>query len=715
MTSNGILEERFFHRPPEGQKLSTPILIVGGSTAAYAAALGALLSGASVCLVQPQIVLGGQYTAQGLPASDDGKLLTPYALIPSAQRDPQQLLDSEYFALSRTQRHFRQRQRQSQPVADQVITNPGGSWVSHLSVTPLVASDCLNEIIQPYLEQGLLQIIPWAEPVQVLTADSPGNDRRITGVQFIDQQTQHSFTVMAGVTIEATDLGDLLALGNIPSRVGQESRSQTQEAVLPLDPRPNCQQAITFCAVVERCHQACSPLPPPPGYEVFPWLLSRDFTSVFWFQQQEQWQQQSFYDPDGMFRYRRLRRSQNSDDVLTGDVTVLNWATSPLGIEGGPPTPDAPLGCGNDYPFGALLGVSPIERKQQTQRARDRTQAYIHYLQTHGFPELKPRGDLTWTHDGIALEPYIREARRGIALTTIRHEDVAAKFFPGQARARTFVDSVGIGQYHYLDVHPNHADGHVELGDGHDALPFTLPLGALIPLDTDGLILSSKSIGTTHITNAAYRMHPMEWAIGEAGGHLAAFALEQGVEVREVWQHPTLRYQFQSRLAQQGIPMVWFNDLSHDDPDFVAIQVLSVTGILSIEHPQTLSFNPDHSISRARLCSALGWMSTKARPTQSTSRDGPPTHFAYSDSKILVTQGRVIDGNQQWLESEQSMPRQQVVQWVKQLNLDCLPDALTDLPADTQDITNRESARLLYQIWMLIHPLSLISEVHIDD
>ena len=719
MTSNGILEERFFHRPPEGQKLSTPILIVGGSTAAYAAALGALLAGASVCLVQPQLVLGGQYTAQGLPASDDGKLLTPYALIPPAQRDPQQLLDSECFALSQTQRHFRQRQRQSQPVADQVITNPGGSWVSHLSVTPLVASDCLNEIIQPYLEQGLLQIIPWAEPVQVLTADSPGNDRRITGVQFIDQQTQHSFTVMAEVTIEATDLGDLLALGNIPSRVGQESRSQTQEAVLPLDPRPHCQQAITFCAVVERCHKACSPLPPPPGYEVSPWLLSRDFTSVFWFQQQEQWQQQSFYDPDGMFRYRRLRRSQNSDDVLTGDVTVLNWATSPLGIEGCPPAPDAPLGCGNDYPFGALLGVSPIERKQQTQRARDRTQAYIHYLQTHGFPELKPRGDLTWTHDGIALEPYIREARRGIALTTIRHEDVAAKFFPGQARARTFVDSVGIGQYHYLDVHPNHADGHVDLGDGHDALPFTLPLGALIPLDTDGLILSSKSIGTTHITNAAYRMHPMEWAIGEAGGHLAAFALEQGVKVREVLPHPTLRYQFQSRLAQQGIPMVWFNDLSHDDPDFVAIQVLSVTGILPIEHPQTLNFNPDHSISRTRLCRALvktlDWISTAEKPTQPTSRDVLPTHFACSYSEILVTQGRVIDGNQQWLESEQSMPRQQVVQWVKQLNLDCLPDALTDLPADTQDITNRESARLLYQIWMLIHPLALISEVHIDD
>ena len=274
-----------------------------------------------------------------------------------------------------------------------------------------------------------------------------------------------------------------------------------------------------------------------------------------------------------MFRYRRLACAAPDGQVRRGDVTVLNWGTSPLGADGR-------QGCGNDYRFGCLTGVSREERRRHLGRARARAQAYLHCLQSEHALELRPRGDLTWTADGIALEPYIREARRGVALTTIRHEDVARRFFPGQARARSFIDSVGIGAYHYLDFHPNATPGHVDLGaDGKESLPFTVPLGALIPMATDGLILSAKSIGTTHITNSAYRMHPVEWAIGEAGGRLAAFALAEGVSPRQVALDPALLRGFQGALTGAGVPIHWFNDVGHDDPDFSAIQGLAAAGL----------------------------------------------------------------------------------------------------------------------------------------
>ena len=39
----------------------------------------------------------------------------------------------------------------------------------------------------------------------------------------------------------------------------------------------------------------------------------------------------------------------------------------------------------------------------------------------------------------------------------------------------------------------------------------------------ENLLAGAKNIGTTHITNGGYRLHPVEWNIGEAAGHLAAY------------------------------------------------------------------------------------------------------------------------------------------------------------------------------------------------
>lgn len=696
-SSAGILDDSAFLRPENGQVLQFPILVVGGSTAAYAAALGALQAGAVVCLVQPQKVLGGQFTAQALPASDDAPLMAPKALVPADQRDPNQLENGEFFCISRAQRQFRDRQRQLQPVAGRVIHNPGGSWVSHFSVTPVVAAIALNQGIEPYLKTGRLTIIPFAESAQVLTQDVEGKYRRVTGVVFQDLENGRSFTVNGDVVIEATDLGDLLELGKIESRIGQESRSETGEAILPEEPRPLCQQAFTFCAVVEKALSPVS-IPAPAGYGIKPWLDPKFFPSTFWLKGKNGWEAKAFFDPMGMFRYRRLQRSIEDGTVHDQDVSVMNWGTSPLG-------PDAPQGCGNDYLFGAVLtGVSRQERQQVVARGRDRAQAYLHFLQANAAPTLAPRGDLTWTADGIALEPYIREARRGVALTTVRHEDVAAKFFPGAVRARSFEDSVGIGQYHYLDFHPNEAPGHVDLGkDGNRSLPFTIPLGALIPIRTDGLILSAKSIGTTHITNSAYRMHPIEWAIGEAGGHLAAFALSQGVQVRDVAKDRRLKRQFQGHLASFGIPLFWFNDVSHEDIDFEAIQVLAAAGMVRTEDNGSLNFNPQGVVSRGvaaiTLVNVLGL--ELVSPANPTFVDVPTNHVAYPSIEALFSRGVVKGIGRNRFAPERSITREQLAILVGKSFSGTENELLIDFIQDQKPLLRRELSRVLYRLLKL--------------
>ena len=684
---NGLFSDDALTRPWDDASYDCSIAIIGGSTAAYAAAVTALKLKLDVCLVQPQRMVGGQFTAQALPASDDGDLLRHQADLTT--------LSGEEFAISKSQRLFRQRQRQLQPVNKRVVADPGGSWVCPLSTTPIVASTALNETLLPYLRSGKLTLIPYAEPISlVLAPDSPV--RRVTGVMCQDTKTKHSFTVYANVVIEATDLGDVLEVGDLPSRVGQEARSETGEAILPEDARPQCQQSFTFDVLVERTRpgQGVS-IGAPTEYGRVPWLNLQEFTGDFWTSKNNVWKKRSFFDAYGIFRYRRLlRHSFYKKTISPGDVAVINWGTSSH--------PERGQCCGNDYRTGYLVGLSRAERKQQIERARVRAQAYIHFLQSNGVPDLKPRGDLTWTKDGIALEPYIREARRGVALTTVRHEDVAASFFPTQARARTFDDTLGIGQYHYLDLHGNLVDGHVSpKGKDVIALPFTIPAGALVPIDTDGLVLSAKSIGTTHITNAAYRMHPVEWAIGEAGGFLAAFSVWTKKQPREIVNDEALLRKLQGFLTRNGIPIVWFDDVSHTDQDFEAIQVIAAAGIIRSENAKNLHFRPYGSVSRAVVCTALVNLLglEKITPDRPSFKDVQPgKHWAYSTIETLKANDMVAGVGSDRFAPDQAMTRQQLGFLVKRAMPHSYEAAFAKTPRDRRIVQRRDLSRVLYML-----------------
>jgi hypothetical protein len=86
--------------------------------------------------------VGGQFTTQALPASDDGDLLRHKPDFSGVGG-----VGGEEFAISRLQREFRDRQRQLQPLQGAVIRNPGGGWVSPLSTSPVVAATAMNEAI----------------------------------------------------------------------------------------------------------------------------------------------------------------------------------------------------------------------------------------------------------------------------------------------------------------------------------------------------------------------------------------------------------------------------------------------------------------------------------------------------------------------------------------------------------------------------------------
>ncbi|MCH8207414.1 MAG: FAD-dependent oxidoreductase, partial [Chloroflexi bacterium] len=186
--------------------------------------------------------------------------------------------------------------------------------------------------------------------------------------------------------------------------------------------------------------------------------------------------------------------------------------------------------------------------------------------------------------------PYIRECRRIKALVNVVEQDVAVAYQPGP-RAAHFQDSAGVGWYP-IDIHQA---GEGDVGASTSTRPFQVPLGALIPVRTQNLIAANKNIGTTHITNGCYRLHPVEWNIGEVAGALASFAIDRGELPRTVHADRDLLRSFQRELVSDGVPLCWLVDVPVWSPDFAAVQRLVVAGGYG-GNEGVLEFNPESLI-----------------------------------------------------------------------------------------------------------------------
>ena len=122
-----------------------------------------------------------------------------------------------------------------------------------------------------------------------------------------------------------------------------------------------------------------------------------------------------------------------------------------------------------------------------------------------------------------------------------------------EVKAAEFKDSVGIGSYR-IDLHPSTGgDNSIDIS----SLPYQIPLGALIPQRVENLLPVCKNLGVTHITNGCYRLHPVEWNLGEAVGALVRFCQTKKCAPRQVRNTAALLGEFQNLLTRDGVPLAW--------------------------------------------------------------------------------------------------------------------------------------------------------------
>ncbi len=523
-------------------EIASDLVVVGGGLGGCAAALAAGRQGLRVVMAEESDWIGGQLTAQAVPL------------------DENQWIESgggttSYHELRRRIREYYIRNYPLTAAARaNPVLNPGNGLVSRLCHEPRVGLAALHELLAPLIAAGRVTLVPGYRPLDALMKGD-----RVEAVRVRHRGSLAERVLQAPFFVDATELGDLLPLTGTEYVVGAEARRETGEPHAKSEAQPRNQQAFTCCFAMDYLEGEDHVIDRPRDYAFWrdhvpalspPWpgrLLDLRYTHPRTLQPFSMG-----FDPakaTGLFRYRRIiDRANFEPGTYPGDITLVNWPQ-------------------NDYMLGNLVDVPAEEAAAHLDRAKQLSLSLLYWLQTEcprpdggaGWKGLRLRPDIVGTEDGLAKQPYVREGRRIVAEFTVLEQHVAAAHAPpGRDKGdrlppARFADSVGIGSY-AIDLHPTSG------GDNYfdvEARPFEIPLGALIPRRVENLLPGCKNVGTTHITNGCFRLHPVEWNIGEAAGSLAAFCIRRRLPPRAVRARPALLAEFQRQLVSQGIPLAW--------------------------------------------------------------------------------------------------------------------------------------------------------------
>ncbi|SDR81647.1 FAD dependent oxidoreductase [Paraoerskovia marina] len=542
------------------------VAVVGGGLGGVAAALAAAETGATVVLTAEEPVVGGQVTAQATSPLDEHPLIETTGA-PGAYLEFRRRVRARYDGRA----------------------NPGGGWVSRLCFPPQVGREVLEGMLAPHVDAGRIRIHLGARPVAVRTRTGDDGAEQVVAVCL--DVAGEDLEVRADVVVDATELGDVLALAGADVVVGSEGQDAFGEPhALPGAGDPRAEQSVTWVAGLRLTDTPAEPVAAPASYAELEARGAFGLDIPGWDGTTHRYRM--FEDgPTGNPPFWTYRRVHDASVLGGDDAIVLNWAS-------------------NDY-AGAGVVADP---ETAAREARELTLAFVHWLQTaaprdgggHGYPELVLAPDVTGTDDGLATAPYVRESRRLASSRPVTENDIAPR--DGAARSTRYEDSVGTAWYH-ADLHPR--VGHPEPVYAPTA-PFQVPARALVPEPGRGpvnLLAGAKNLAATQVAAAAYRVHPGEWSVGEAAGVIAAHAVRTGTSPGALLGRSAGIRTVQSTLLDRGTALAWAEDLPVDHPAFRAGQRAILGGALRGDRASTLAVRPDEPVDdeeRAAIALAFG-------------------------------------------------------------------------------------------------------------
>jgi hypothetical protein len=534
-------------RPSVAGGLSCDLVIAGAGLGGCAAALAALRGGLKVVMTEETDWIGGQLSQQGVPPDEHQWIETHGG--------------TRLYRELRTK--IRDYYRRNYPLTgesyEKKYFNPGDGSVSRLCHEPAAAVAVLEEMLSCYISTRSLVLL---KKHKVTSADVQG--AAIRSVEALNLNSGKRISLEAPWFIDATETGSLLPITGTEFVTGAESAKDTGELHAPERANPENNQAFTVCFAMDHLAGEDHTIEKPAEYDFWrnhtppltpPWsgrLLDLKYSQPATLAPKD-----LGFNPSGadtspnlnLWLYRRIISKNNfREGAYRSDITLVNWPQ-------------------NDYMLGNIITDNDAHFELHLNRAKQLSLSLLYWLQTeaprpdggYGWKGLRLRRDIMDTDDGLAKYPYIRESRRIKGMFRILEEHVGKEnrtLVTGDkevSRAAWFHDSIGTGYYH-IDLHPScGGDNYIDF----PSLPFQIPLGSLIPVRIENLLAGNKNIATTHITNGCYRLHPVEWNIGEAAGSLIAFAVSKKTLPRKIREDKSLLGDFQKLIRTQGIETEW--------------------------------------------------------------------------------------------------------------------------------------------------------------
>jgi FAD dependent oxidoreductase len=497
---------------------TTDVLVAGGGTGGIAAALQSARLGARTVVVEQTHWLGGMLTAAGVSCTDGNNDL-----------------------VGGIWSEFRQALYRCYGTRDLAT-----GWVSELCFEPHVADSIFKSWAAQ--QKNLTVLYGWI-PKRVIR-----DHRRVTGVVFENQFHQQK-TILAKITVDATELGDIFALAGAAYDLGTEEAAFSGEKMAP--GKTNIIQDLTWVAVLKQLDTAeLEPLARPPGYDSTQYFCCCESAPCL-----------------GAKAYPADARKMLAYGRLPAGKFMINWPAH-----------------GNDSYLNVVEDGDSV-RQVKYRAAKLRTLGFVYFIQTQlGYTHLGLAQDEL--DHGLAFIPYNREGRRIRGVVRFNVNQIVAPF---DQLAPLYRTGIAVGNY---PVDHHHGQNPQTPRIDFPPIPsFNVPLGALIAQQTDGLIVCEKGISVSNIVNGATRLQPVVLLTGQAAGVLAATSIRLGCQPRKV----PVRL-VQQALLEAGCYLMPYADVKPDQPGWLSIQRVGVTGILrGFGKPQGWEnktyFYPDSSIS----------------------------------------------------------------------------------------------------------------------